>query len=183
MSGRVSGMMFAVTMTAEDFLSALASEVPETQPVGRGHFEDNDELLLHLLTADLRRYAIGTFASGQSDVLRSLLGVIDRALLLGNDYVSNAIAVSFVADSGWWDPAMQPFIASRRRACRPRRAGNGNPGPRRTSSSRHHAGDRRADRYAIAAPLCAGARRLKSLSVTGFPASLRPRLAGFTAAG
>jgi hypothetical protein len=44
-------------MTAEGFLSALASEVPETQPVVRGHVEDCDELLLHLLTADLRRYA------------------------------------------------------------------------------------------------------------------------------
>jgi hypothetical protein len=99
-------------MTAEGFLSALASEVPETQPVVRGHVEDCDELLLHLLTADLRRYAIDLFASGQSDVLRRLPGVIDRALLLGNDYVSNPIAVSFVEDSGWWDPAMQPFIAS-----------------------------------------------------------------------
>ena len=99
-------------MTAEGFLSALASEVPETQPVVRGHVEDCEELLLHLLTADLRRYAIDIFASGPSDVLRRLPGVIDRALLLGNDYVSNPIAVSFVEDSGWWDPAMQPFIAS-----------------------------------------------------------------------
>ena len=99
-------------MTAEDFLSALASEVPETQPIVREHLEDNDELLLHLLISDLRRYATDIFTSGKSDVLRKLLDVIDRALLLGNDYVNNAIAVSFVADSGWWDPAMQPFIAS-----------------------------------------------------------------------
>ena len=54
----------AVTMTAEGFLSALASEVPEAQPVLRGHLEDNDELLLQVLTADLRRYAIDIFTSG-----------------------------------------------------------------------------------------------------------------------
>jgi len=78
----------------------------------REHVKDYDELLLYLLTADLRRYAIDIFTSGQSDVLRRLLDVIDRALLLGNDDVSDAIAVSFVEDTGWWDPAMQPFIAS-----------------------------------------------------------------------
>ena len=105
-------MIAAVTMTAEDFLSALTSEVPEAEPIAREHLEDNDELLLHLLTADLRRYAIDMFGSERPDVLRRLLGVIDCALLLGNDSVSNAMAVSFVEDSGWWDPAMQPFIAS-----------------------------------------------------------------------
>jgi hypothetical protein len=30
------------------------------------HLEDNDELLLHLLTADLRRYAIEAFQAGPS---------------------------------------------------------------------------------------------------------------------
>ena len=99
-------------MTAEDFLSVLVSEVPEAKPVVREHLEHYDELLLHVLTADLRRYATDIFTSGQSDVLGRLLGVIDRALLLGNESVSNAIAVSFVEDSGWWDPVMQPFIAS-----------------------------------------------------------------------
>ena len=48
----------------------------------REHVKDYDELLLYLLTADLRRYAIDIFTSGQSDVLRRLLDVIDRALLL-----------------------------------------------------------------------------------------------------
>lgn len=99
-------------MTADDFLLVLVSEVPEAEAIVREHLEYYDELLLHFLTADLRRYVIDIFTSGQSDVLRRLLGVIERALLLGNDSVNNAIAVSFVEDSGWWDPVMQPFIAS-----------------------------------------------------------------------
>ena len=102
----------AVAMTEQDFLTALASEVPEAQPIVSEQLRDNDEVLLHVLTADLRRYAIDTFESGSSDVLPRLLDLIERALLNGTEDVSNAMAVSFVEDTGWWDPAMQPFIAS-----------------------------------------------------------------------
>lgn len=101
-----------MVMTAEDFLAALDREVPEVQPVVREHFGDNDELLLHLLTADLRRYAIEAFNVGNSDVLRRLLNVINCALVEGTEDVENAMAVSFVEDSGWWDTAMQPFVES-----------------------------------------------------------------------
>ncbi len=97
-------------MTADDFLAALAIEVPETQQVVKDHLKDNGPLLLHLLTADLRRFAIDAFASGHRDVLGRLLALIDRALRDGVDDVNNAVAVSFVEDTGWWDPAMRPFI-------------------------------------------------------------------------
>ncbi len=100
----------AVQMTADDFLAALAIEVPETQQVVKDHLKDNGQLLLHLLTADLRRSAIDAFASGHPEVLGRLLALIDRALRDGVDDVNNAMAVSFVEDTGWWDPAMQPFI-------------------------------------------------------------------------
>jgi hypothetical protein len=98
-------------MTADDFVAALLNDVPEVQPIVREHMEDNDELLLHLLTAGLRRYAMQAFDSGDSDALGRLLYVIDRALREGNDPGNNAMAVSFVEDTPWWDEAMQPFIA------------------------------------------------------------------------
>ena len=111
MSGwRRVGHDASVALTATNFLDTLSSEVPETQSVVSEHFEDNDGLLLHLLTADLRRYAIQSFDAGQSDVLGRLLAVVDAALRDGTDEVQNAVAVSFVEDTGWWDPAMQPFI-------------------------------------------------------------------------
>jgi hypothetical protein len=78
----------------------------------REHLEDNEGVLLHLLSADLRRYAIKAFDTGRTDVLQRLLGVLDRALVDGDEYVNNAVAVSFVEDTGWWEPAMQPFIES-----------------------------------------------------------------------
>jgi hypothetical protein len=59
-------------MTATDFLDALARDVPECQPVVVEHVEDNDGLLLHLLTADLRRFAIQSFETGQNDILEAL---------------------------------------------------------------------------------------------------------------
>lgn len=110
MCGRWFGHDAAVTMTATDFLDALARDVPETQPVVVEHLEDNDGLLLHLLTADLRRFAIQSFDSGQNDVVDRLLALIDVALRDGTDDVQNAMSVSFVEDTGWWDPTTQPFI-------------------------------------------------------------------------
>lgn len=97
-------------MTSTDFLDALARDVPESQPLVEEHLKDNDELLLHLLTADLRRFAVQSFDAGQSDVLQRLLALVDAARSEGADDLENAIAVSFVEDTGWWDPATQPFI-------------------------------------------------------------------------
>ena len=97
-------------MTATYFLSVLERDVPETQALVAQHFDDYDGLLLHLLVADLRRFAIQFFEAGQSDVLERLLAVLEVALRDGSDDVENAVAVSFVEDAGWWDPAMQPFI-------------------------------------------------------------------------
>lgn len=67
MCGRWFGRDAAVPMAATDFLDALARDVPESQPVLVEHLEDNDGLLLHLLTADLRRFAIQSFDAGQND--------------------------------------------------------------------------------------------------------------------
>ncbi|MFC5177764.1 DUF7674 family protein [Nocardioides taihuensis] len=97
-------------MTATYFLDALARDVPECQAVVVEHLEDNDGLLLHLLTAHLRRFAIQSFETGQRDILERLLELVDVVLRDVTDDVQNAMAVSFVEDTGWWDPATEPFI-------------------------------------------------------------------------
>jgi hypothetical protein len=53
-----------VNMAAMDFVDTLAREVPETESLVDEHIRDNDNLLLHLPTADLRRYAIVASRSG-----------------------------------------------------------------------------------------------------------------------
>jgi hypothetical protein len=101
-----------VTMTEDDFVSAVRREVPEAGQVVSEHVADNGDVLIHLLTADLRRFAVHAFESGQADVLVRLLHVVERGLLDGSDLVQNAVAVSFVEDTGWWDSRTAAFIAS-----------------------------------------------------------------------
>ena len=97
-------------MTVTDLLDALDIKVPEFRPLMDEHVEDNGVVHLHLLIADLRRYVNQSCTAGQSDVLCRLLAVVDHALHNGTGDVRNAVAEWFVEDTGWWDPAMQPFI-------------------------------------------------------------------------
>jgi len=102
-----------VALSASEFLASLTEAVPEAQPVVEEHLADQaGELLLHLLMGDLRRLAITTFEQGDADLLRRLLAVIDAGLREGDEYVENAVAVSFVEDTGWWEPETRPFIAT-----------------------------------------------------------------------
>jgi hypothetical protein len=107
---RFFGHHAAVAMTSGDFLDAPGRDVPEAQSVVAEHLEDNDVLLLHLLTGDLRRFAFHSFEMGRRDVLERLLALVDLALREGTDHVRGAMTVSFVGNTEWWDPAMQPFI-------------------------------------------------------------------------
>lgn len=102
-----------MALTASQFVSRLTSAVPESSTTLREHLADHEgELLLHLLTADLRRLALGWFEVGRTDALARLLDVLDTALREGDEYVCNTISVSFVEDLGCWEADMQPFIAT-----------------------------------------------------------------------
>ncbi|MEK7424230.1 MAG: hypothetical protein AAB131_10360 [Actinomycetota bacterium] len=96
----------------EQFVAELVECCPSLRDIVDEHVRDFDgEVLLHLLIADVRRFALGCFQSGESDVLSSCLDVVAGGLSLGDDYVENAVAVSFVEDTPWWDPSMEPFMA------------------------------------------------------------------------
>lgn len=76
------------------------------------HLEDyGNELLLHLLVADLRRLAVEWFGDGRNEPLGRLLEVLETGLREGDGDVKNPVVVSFVEDTGWWDESMQPFIS------------------------------------------------------------------------
>jgi hypothetical protein len=87
---------------------ALA-EVPELQPVVAEHLADNDELLLHLLMSDIRRFLVSAFEAGEHEVVARGLAFLGRALTNGDEHVNNAVAASFVEDS--WDEPKE-FIES-----------------------------------------------------------------------
>ena len=100
-------------LTRSEFIAILTVEVPEADPTVREHLDDNGgQLLLELLTADLQRLALRWFEHDSKDQFERLIGVIERGLREGDEQVNNAIAVSFVEDTGWWDPAMQRVIAA-----------------------------------------------------------------------
>lgn len=84
----------------EDFLQELAVAVPESAGLVDEHLADNDGLLLHLLMADLLRMTVSTYAAGDVAVTDRLLEFIDWCLREGDEYVANAVAVSFVEDFG-----------------------------------------------------------------------------------
>lgn len=101
-----------VTMTADHFVERLAAEVPEARPALAEHLEQNGQLLLHLLMADLVRLCDSAWSAADEDVLRRCLRLLDQALGDGDEYVQNAVAVSFVEDSSWYQPEKQAYIAT-----------------------------------------------------------------------
>lgn len=99
-------------MTKERFVEALVRECPEASPIVDEHLRDFDgDVQLHLLIADVLRLAIAMFDAHQTEPMHRCLGVVASGLTDGDEYVQNAVAVSFVEDTPWWDEQMLPFIA------------------------------------------------------------------------
>jgi hypothetical protein len=102
----------AVTIDTEQFIALLVGEVPELSPVLAQSVDEFDGLLFHLFIADVRRFAIAAHERGDEATLHRVLDVVDRGLTDGDESVRNAIAVSFVEDTAWWDPNMGPYIST-----------------------------------------------------------------------
>ena len=92
------------------FLQALTQQVPGAQPIIDEHLAEYDEVLLHLLVADLQRWAVALFDDGDSAQLSDLLALVDQGLRDGDEQVTNAVAVSFVENSEPWNGVTRPFI-------------------------------------------------------------------------
>ena len=99
-------------ITKERFIDDLVRECPEARPVVEEHLQDHGEILLHLVAADVLRLAIAMFNAGETEALNLCLGVVATGLTDGDEYVQNAISVSFVEDTPWWDEQMFPFMAA-----------------------------------------------------------------------
>lgn len=83
------------------FVDALLAGAAEAEPTLAEHLDDHDgELLLHLLLADALRLTVSAFHAGKRDLSERILNVMARGLEEGDDYVANAVAVSFVEDFG-----------------------------------------------------------------------------------
>lgn len=101
-----------MSIAPDDFVARLVERCPEVRPIVDEHFADNGELLLHPLVADVRRFAIDRFDAHDEAVVERCLSVLSDGLQEGDERVQNAVAVSFVEDTGWWDSDMAAFIVS-----------------------------------------------------------------------
>ena len=102
-----------MAMTRDDFVASLRAAGPEaTATVNENLRDQGGEVLLHLMVADLRRLALRLFEQADSDNLGRLLTALNQGLIEGDPEVENAVAVSFVEDTGWWDQSMSAFIDS-----------------------------------------------------------------------
>ncbi|WP_149205159.1 DUF7674 family protein [Actinotalea subterranea] len=83
------------------FVDALLARVPDAELALAEHLDDHGgDLLLHLLLADALRLTVSAFHAGDRDLSERILNVMARGLDEGDDYVANAVAVSFVEDFG-----------------------------------------------------------------------------------
>jgi hypothetical protein len=97
-------------MTSAAFVEALRVGVPEVAAVIDEHLDDNEgELLIHLLMADLERFCVSAFAAGAAEGSRRCLDAVAVALATGDDHLRNAVEVSFVEHA--WDERRE-FLAT-----------------------------------------------------------------------
>jgi hypothetical protein len=105
---RVRGLKLVDTDQLVASLRQLGGEIGR---IVEGHQADYDDVLLHVLVAELRRFAERTFDGGSSEVLDRLLDLLAESFEQADAIVQNAIAVSFVEDSCPWEPAVSEFVA------------------------------------------------------------------------
>jgi hypothetical protein len=100
-------------MSGPGFVDALVARVPSTRSIVDEHLDDQDgELLLHLLMADVSRFALSAFQRGDAATAGSVVAVVEAGLVTGDDALVNAVEVSFVEVIGPWDVEMQAFIST-----------------------------------------------------------------------
>lgn len=85
---------------------------PDVGPLIDEHFDDFDELLIHLLMADLLRFTVQRFHQGDLASSDRVVGIVNRGWLEGDDALVNAVAVSFVEHVGTGPGETRDFIAS-----------------------------------------------------------------------
>lgn len=101
-----------MTPSTDDFVAALSASASSVRAVVDDHLlEYGGESLLHLLVADVRLWCIEAFLAGERSDLGRCLDVMAMGILSSDDYVQNAVAVSFVEDTPWFDQSMEPFMA------------------------------------------------------------------------
>lgn len=95
---------------ANALISRIRREVPVVEPVYQEHLTDYDEVLAHVLMADIRRLAVRLHADalgGSADAhqqLTQLLALLEEGMQSPEEDVQELIAVSFLENLDRDDP-------------------------------------------------------------------------------
>jgi len=77
---------------------AFANATPATRSILEHHVADNDEVLPHVLMADLRRYLVDLTSANDPGAVANFLHEIERLASSTDPDIRNVVDVSFVED-------------------------------------------------------------------------------------
>ena len=101
-----------MSVTKEEFVAHLVVMCPETQPIIDKRVPRTSTAKSFFICSSPTCVvpAIAAFEDGDNSVRRRCLDAVGAGMWSSNDYVQNTIGVSFVEDTPWYDPTMQPYI-------------------------------------------------------------------------
>lgn len=79
-------------------MAQFIEAVPFARPVYEQHVRDNEEVLPHVLMADLRRMFVDTVEAGNDDEVKWFLEAIETLASSLADSIRNVVDVSFIED-------------------------------------------------------------------------------------
>jgi hypothetical protein len=79
-------------------MRSLVARVAGTAPVLNEHVNDNDEVLPHLLMADLRRWFVSAVAAGDDRGVKDFLAAVELIYASDDSDTRNVVEVSFMED-------------------------------------------------------------------------------------
>jgi hypothetical protein len=103
--------MASVAMTVDTFVQDLKDTDTELSDFVSEHLTYYGEVLIHLLMADVLRFAVAAFSAGQLDRAARVLHLVDRSLSAGDDALVDVVRVSFVENVGHGDGETAEFLA------------------------------------------------------------------------
>jgi hypothetical protein len=99
-------------VTPQAFVALLVAAHQKSAELVREHYADYDDLLIHLLMADVLRLCVSEFAAGNRALSDRLLEMVNTALRQGDPRLVNAVLVSFVEHAGYGEGEPPEFLAT-----------------------------------------------------------------------
>jgi hypothetical protein len=90
---------FASPRNSVEAMTQLVEALPFTRGVYDEHLRDNDELLPHVLMADLRRLFVELVEAGKTDEVTRFLDGIETLAASPSESIRNVVDVSFIEDA------------------------------------------------------------------------------------